>query len=119
MVSLVLALVTHQDGDPLARNAAFMKGIKGLTAEYRIRLAGNPNVGTAKLVARTPDMQRYTMRWSGESMEYVHSKAGALIVRHDLKQYDESRVFPQNIQPFGPIVGIADIAYPAFHQADS
>jgi hypothetical protein len=117
MVSLILALAVPQDA--IARNTAFMKDVKALTTEYRITMNGSSGVGTAKLVARFPDMQKFTLRWAAESMEYMHSKGGALIVRHDLRQYDEARVFPRNIHPYSLIVGLGDLAYPPFLIAGS
>lgn len=119
MLSLVMALGATQQGDAIARNGAFMKDVKALTAEYRVSMKGLPQTGTAKLVVRQPAMQKFTMRWAGESLDYVHSPSGALVVRNDLKQYDESRVFPRNIHPFSLIIGLGDLAYPPFLIAGS
>lgn len=115
MVSLLLNLAAApQATDPIARNVAFMASVEGLTLELTATVDGVPGQGRAKLVFRPPDMQVFTCKWGPETYRYVHSKAGALGIREDFGEYEQSQVFPRNIQPYGEFTGDSDFAYPNF-----
>jgi hypothetical protein len=120
MVSILLSLATlGQEADPLARNAAFMSSAKGLTLEFKATMVGVQSVAQAKLVLRGPNMQSFSCKWMGEEFRYIHSKAGWVALRDDLKQYDEGAPFAENRQPYGEFSGIAEFAYPNFVLAGS
>ncbi len=115
MISLLLTLATMgQDSDPLARNAKFMKSAQGLTLEFTVKEPNVATPGQAKLVMRFPDMQSFSCKWEKESFRYVHSKAGALAIRDDWREYEEGQAYPRNVQPSGEISGLSELAYPNF-----
>jgi hypothetical protein len=119
LVCLFFAVTATQTKGPVERYDAFMAKADGLTLEYKVSEPNMPGVGTCKMEVRRPDMQRYSVKLMGESLQYVHSKLGAITIRDDLKEYFESEPLSVNFPPPLELVGTTFVCYPMIVLAKS
>ena len=96
----------------MARYTAAATASDQLTVEFTVHDRGLGKTGSGKLELSAPNMQRFSMKWDGQSFEYRHSRLGGLSIRHDWKEYDPSGTFPVNLRPPPRIAGIADLGHP-------
>lgn len=114
MLNFVISLALHQDGDPIARHASYLAKAKSLRMEFTVKDTRAGSVGSGKSEVVRPNLERFSMKWEGESFLFVQSAKGGLAMRDDLKAYSETTAAPK----FGflpeTIAGVAALGYPFF-----